>query len=97
MTDTIQALLEVVHIRPKPGMRDKLLALRAKFLSEFREKTPGTISCSLNELADGSFLELVYWTDQASLEAVDEEHPMLEEWYGMADILWMETGKPVDA
>lgn len=91
------ALIEVVHIRPKEGMRETLLALRPRFCAEFREQTAGFVSSSFHEMADGTFLDLVLWTDAASLEAVDESHPMLEAWYDKVDILWMEMGTPFHA
>ena len=97
MTDSKTGLMEVVRIQLHDGKRDELLALRGRFCSEFREKTPGFISNSFHEMADGTFLDIVFWADAAALEAVDENHPMLEEWYGMAEILWIETGTAVNA
>ncbi|AVA26610.1 hypothetical protein ACXHXG_14940 [Rhizobium sp. LEGMi198b] len=90
-------LVEVVHIRPKEGMADAILAMRPRFCSDLREKTPGFISNAFYQMADGTFLDVVLWTDAASLEAVDENHPLLEEWYDKVEIISMETGVPVDA
>lgn len=87
--------VEVVRIRPHAGKADALRALRPRFSAEFRTRTPGFQSHQFYELEDGSFLDIVLWDSSASLEAVDENHPLLDEWYGMVDIISMETGEPV--
>lgn len=89
-------LVEVVRIRPNEGAREALLALRPRFCAEFREKTRGFLSHSFHEMEDGSFLDIAYWTDAAAIEAVDEDQPILQEWYGMVEILSMETGLKLD-
>ncbi|WP_181183468.1 MULTISPECIES: hypothetical protein [unclassified Mesorhizobium] len=95
MTASKATLVEVVRIRPKEGLRDQIVALRPRFCREFREQAPGFVSNTFHELADGTFLDVVLWVDSAALEAVDETHPLLEEWYDKVDILWMETGLPL--
>ena len=92
-----RALTEVVRIRPKEGKREEIIALRPRFCSEFREKTAGFLSNSFHEMEDGTFLDIVFWRDAAALEVVDENHPMLVEWYDKVDIITMETGTPIDA
>ena len=89
--------VEIVRIRPHEGKAADLLALRPRLSREFRELTPGFISHSFYELEDGSFVDVVLWESAAALEAVDENHPMLDAWYGMVEIISMETGVPADA
>lgn len=84
--------VEVVRIRPLPGMRDELIALRGRFSTEFREATPGFHSHQWFELDDGSFLDIALWSAASDLDAVDEDQPILEEWYGLVEIISMETG-----
>lgn len=95
MTAPQPGLIEVVRIRPNDGMREAMLALRPRFCADFRQKTAGFLSDSFHEMEDGSFLDIVYWANSEALEAVDETHPMLDDWYGMVEILTMETGLPV--
>ena len=97
MTEQKSGLIEVVRIRPNEGEREAILQLRPRFCAEFREKTAGFIANSFHEMEDGTFLDIVLWTNAAALEAVDEDHPLLEEWYGKVEILTMETGTPINA
>lgn len=87
MTTNTQTI-ELVLFKIKGDISDSEIISAARKLNEFVEKQPGFISRTLSKAEDGTWKDLVFWTDLESAQKAGEKvmsEAFVADFMGMID------------
>jgi len=65
--------------------KEHLLKVSEQIVNDWMKKLPGFIHWEINELKDGSFIDIVYWETEADAKHAEKEMvniPNAADWYG---------------
>ncbi len=91
--------IEIVHIKPKPGVSSRLSEIRPQLLAQYRRRYPG-VAAWLTRADDGTLYDIWVWETKALAEEAlsDSSYfPAFQEWETLVDLLsvtWTELIEP---
>ncbi|WP_020180418.1 hypothetical protein [Methylopila sp. M107] len=91
--------IEIVHLKPKPGAKARLLEIRPQLLAEYRVRYPD-VKALLTEAEDGTLFDIWTWEAKALADealADTSYFPAFQEWETLVDLIsvtWTETIEP---
>lgn len=70
--------LEMVRFTVKPGAREAFLAGREAAIGALKERFPAMLGAQLAEYEDGSWVDVVRWSNLDDAKAAAEQFPEIE-------------------